>query len=189
MSFAHARPAALALAGVLALGAAGRALPAQPPDSVVAFRLKDQFGAETDAATFRGRAFYIVAAGRGGRAPATAWGGLLPRALAAAGAPGDAAAPVVLVADLHSVPRLLRGLVRGRFPGARRDAVLLDWGGTVAGRLGLDGERCTVLAVSPAGRPALRAVTTTADSAEVAAFVRRAAAALAADARPATAAR
>lgn len=159
-----------------------RASTARKVDSVVQFRLPDQFGRVYDAAEYRGRRFYVVAAGSGGRSAATAWGTMLPRALAAGADPAPAAdtlpAPVVLVADLRGVPRWLRGLVRGRFPHARRDAVLLDWTGALAVQLALDPARCTVVAVSPAGRPMLRLTTLSADTAEVAAFVRRADAAM-----------
>lgn len=145
------------------------------PDSAVEFRLKDQFGQVHDAADYRGRPVYLVGAGRGGRASATAWAAALGPLVR--GADGNAGA-VVPVADLQGVPRLLRGFVRGRFPSARGSAVLLDWDGAVSRRLGFDPAQSTVLVLAPSGRPVLRANTLGVDTAAAAAFVRRARAAV-----------
>jgi hypothetical protein len=128
---------------------AGGAAPAA--DSVVGFRLRDQFGRVHDAADYRGRVLILVGAGRGGRAAGTAWvdalRGLQPDSAA------TAAIPVVAVADLRGVPRLLRRVVRGRFPDDPRRAVLLDWDGALARRLDFHAERCTIVLVGPDGRP------------------------------------
>lgn len=140
-------------------------VPAAAPvaDSLVAFRLNDQFGQAHDAAAYRGRALLVVGAGRGGRAAGTAWVETL-RALQDSAA-GPSALPVVAVADLRGVPRLLRRLVRGRFPDDRRQAVLLDWDGALARRHGFDTERCTILLVGPGGRPHAQTTTAAVDTA------------------------
>ena len=119
-------------------------------DSVIGFRLSDQFGRVHDAAEYRGRALLLVGAGRGGRASGTAWVETLRRLQEDSG--GAVALPVVAVADLRGVPRLLRRMVRGRFPDDRRQAVLLDWDGSLARRFGFDAERCTIVLIGPTGR-------------------------------------
>jgi hypothetical protein len=142
-------------------------------DSVVAFRLSDQFGRAHDAAEYRGRALLLVGAGRGGRAAGTAWVETL-RGMQGDSA-GDAVIPVVAVADLRGVPRLLRRVVRGRFPDDRRQAVLLDWDGTLARRLGFEPERSTILVVGPAGRVHARTSSVAVDSVAARALLRKAA--------------
>jgi hypothetical protein len=167
-------PVALALTLALALAldtsdvaarprAAGRVSASVPAaDSAVGFRLSDQFGRVHEAAAYRGRPMILVGAGRAGRAAGTAWvetlRGLQPDSAAAT------AIPVVAVADLRGVPRLLRRFVRGRFPDDRREAVLLDWDGTLARRLGFDAERCTIVIVGPDGRPGARTSSATVDT-------------------------
>jgi hypothetical protein len=142
-------------------------------DSVVDFRLSDQFGRPHDAADYRGRAMLLVGAGRGGRAAGTAWveilRGLQPDSAA------TAAIPVVGVADLRGVPRLLRRIVRGRFPADRRRAVLLDWDGALARRLGFDAERCTIVLIGPDGRPGARTSPVAVDTAAARELLRQAA--------------
>lgn len=166
--------AAVLLAARPSAGSAPDAAPAArrlAVDSAVQFRLNDQFGQLHDAADYRGRPVYLVGAGRGGRASATAWAAALGPLVR--GADGNAGA-VVPVADLQGVPRLLRGLVRGRFPRAPGSAVLLDWDGAVSRRLGFDPAQSTILVLAPSGRPVLRAHTLGVDTAEAAAFVRHA---------------
>lgn len=140
------------------------------------FRLADQFGRMHDAAEYRGRPLYVVGANRVGRASATAWATTLGPLLA--GADGHAPGAVVPVASLERVPRVLRGLVRGRFPTDPRHAVLLDWDGAVTRRLAFDPTRATIVAVGADGRPVLRLATLAADSATVATFLARAEAAM-----------
>jgi hypothetical protein len=147
--------------------------PATRADSVIDFRLGDQFGRAHDAADYRGRALLLVGAGRGGRAAGTAWVATL-RGLQS-DTTGAAAIPVVAVADLRGVPRLLRRVVRGRFPKDRRQAVLLDWDGSLARRLGLDAERCTIVLVGPDGRPAARMSPTTVNTVAARELLRQAA--------------
>jgi hypothetical protein len=131
------------------------------PDSLVAFRLSDQFGRVQDAADLRGRAYLLVGAGRGGRTAGTAWVESL-RALQGDSV-GPAVLPVVAVADLRGVPRLLRRVVRGRFPDVRDRGVLLDWEGTLARQLGFDVQQCTIVLVGPTGRVHARTTTTVVD--------------------------
>ncbi|MDF1504871.1 hypothetical protein [Roseisolibacter sp. H3M3-2] len=165
-------PAVVALACALALLAgAAAAPPATRVDPPVEFRLRDQFGRTHDAADYRGRPMLLVAAGRGGRAAGTAWGGML-RGLQPDSATG---VPVVAVADLRGVPRLLRRVVRGRFPEDRRQAVLLDWDGALARRLALDPERCTLLLVAPDGGVEWRTSPAAVDTAAARALLARAA--------------
>ena len=137
------------------------AVRAPEPDSLVAFRLSDQFGRVQDAADLRGRAYLLVGAGRGGRTAGTAWVESL-RALQGDSA-GPAALPVVAVADLRGVPRLLRRVVRGRFPDDRSRGVLLDWEGTLARQLGFDVQQCTIVVVGPSGRVHARTTTAAVD--------------------------
>lgn len=152
-------------------GGAGATAMRLSVDSVVQFRLRDQFGRVHDAADYRGRTVYLVGAGRGGRTSATAWAAALgPLARGADGRGGA----VVPIADLQGVPRLLRGLVRGRFPRAPGTAVLLDWDGAVSQRLGFDPAQSTVLVLAPDGRPVLRADVSGVDTAAAASFVQRA---------------
>ena len=152
-------------------------LPAPPavrapePDSLVAFRLSDQFGRVQDAADLRGRAYLLVGAGRGGRAAGTAWVESL-RALQ--GDSARTALPVVAVADLRGVPRLLRRVVRGRFPDERDRGVLLDWEGTLARQLGFDVQQCTIVLVGPSGRVHARTTTAAVDVDSARAILRRA---------------
>ena len=180
------RPIAVAFALTLAFDrstATGRAVREIPPpprvaapaaDSVLGFRLSDQFGRAHDAADYRGRALLLVGAGRGGRAAGTAWVETL-RGLQLDSAE-TAAIPVVAVADLRGVPRLFRRVVRGRFPDDRRRVVLLDWHGSVARRLGFDAERCTIVLVGPDGRPGARTSPATVDTAAAQELLRQAAA-------------
>ena len=163
--------ACVALVALVAVGAraqpvaAVRASGGVAADSLLEFRLHDQFGQVHDAATYRGRTLIVVAAGRGGRDAGTAWVEHL-RALQDS-ARDDAvlpALPVVAIADLRGVPRLLRRLVRGRFPEDRRRAVLLDWDGALARRFGLDVDRCTLLVVGPSGRAHARTTTMAVDT-------------------------
>jgi hypothetical protein len=187
------RPLAFALASVLALGAAsgavrpapapeaarvagqpgtaGRPAPAADDDSVVAFRLRDQFGRVHDAAAYRGRALILVGAGRGGRTAGTAWVEALRELQSDSAAP---AVPVVAVADLRGVPRLLRRMVRGRFPDDPRRAVLLDWDGALARRLGVSAEECAVVLVGPTGRTHARTRAAAVDTARARALLRQA---------------
>jgi hypothetical protein len=150
--------------------------PSADTDSVVAFRLGDQFGGQHDAAAYRGQAWLLVGAASGGRDAATAWvetlralqrdptGELTPRVV-----------PVVAVADLRGVPRLLRRFVRGRFPRDPERAVLLDWEGSLARRFALDGSRCTIMLVGPSGRLEARTLPTAVDTVLARALVRQAA--------------
>jgi hypothetical protein len=159
-----------------AVGVTPRRSPAA--DSVVGFHLHDQFGRVHDAETYRGRALLLVGAGRAGRAAGTAWVGALR------GLQGDSAGavaipdviPVVAVADLRGVPRLLRRMVRGRFPDDRRQPVLLDWDGALARRLGFEPERCTILVVGPDGGVYARTSSAAVDTAAAWALLREAAA-------------
>jgi hypothetical protein len=154
--------------------ATGRADASAPAaDSALGFRLSDQFGRVHDAAEYRGRAMILVGAGRGGRAAGTAWVEAL-RGLQADSAEA-ATIPVVAVADLRGVPRLLRRLARGRFPDDPRQAVLLDWNGTLARRLGFDAERCTIVLVGPEGRPGARTTPVAIDTAAARELLRQAA--------------
>ena len=180
------RPIAVAFALTLAFDApvaSGRAPRATSPpatvvalaaDSVVGFRLSDQFGRVHDAAEYRGRAMILVGAGRGGRSVGTAWVETL-RGLQTDSA-AAAAVAVVAVADLRGVPRLLRRVARGRFPADRRRAVLLDWDGALARRLGFDAERCAIVLVGPDGRAGPRTHPVTVDTAAARELLRRAAA-------------
>jgi hypothetical protein len=132
-------------------------------DDTVAFHLRDQFGRVHDAAALRGRALLIVAAARGGRAVGTAWVEVL-RALTVD--TGAVAPPpqVVAVADVRGVPWLLRRVVRAQFPDDVRQPVLLDWDGSLARRLALVRERCTVLLVDRDGRVVRRITPATLDT-------------------------
>ncbi|MGZ8413901.1 MAG: hypothetical protein ACXW05_14320 [Gemmatirosa sp.] len=152
---------------------ASPALAAVAGDSIVAFRLSDQFGRVHDAAEYRGRTLLLVGAGRGGRETGTAWVEHL-RALqdTVGGAP---VLPVVAVADLRGVPRLLRRLVRSRFPDDPGRAVLLDWDGALARRFDFDTERCTILLVGPTGRAHARRTLAAVDTALARAMLREAA--------------
>ena len=178
------RPLVHAFALALVLDVPARApAPARPvlppaaarsaePDSPVAFRLSDQFGRVQDAADLRGRAYVLVGAGRGGRTAGTAWVESL-RALQSDSA-GPAVLPVVAVADLRGVPRLLRRVVRGRFPDDRRQGVLLDWEGTLARQLGFDVQQCTIVLVGPSGRVHARTTTAAVDLDSARAILRQA---------------
>lgn len=162
----------LAADGPAASGAAGPAPPtAIAADSLLEFRLHDQFGQLHDAATYRGRTLIVVAAGRGGRDAGTAWVEHLRAVQDSVGA-----LPVLAVADLRGVPRLLRRIVRGRFPEDRRRAVLLDWDGALARRFGFDAERCTLLVVGPGGRAHMRTTSAAVDTALARTLLREAAA-------------
>ena len=179
------RPIVVALAltllldGSVGTGRVALAIPPQPvsvtpaADSVVGFRLNDQFGRAHDAADYRGRAMVLVGAGRGGRAAGTAWVETLR------GLQGDSASaivvPVVAVADLRGVPRLLRRVVRGRFPDDRRRAVLLDWDGRLARQLGFAADGCTIVLVGPDGRAGSRTSPATVDTAAARELLRQAA--------------
>jgi len=164
-------PLLVACAVLVAIGAraqpvaAVRAARLVAADSLLEFRLHDQFGQLHDAAAYRGRTLILVGAGRGGRDAGTAWVEHL-RAVQDSGGGADTlqAVPVVAVADLRGVPRLLRRLVRGRFPDDRRRAVLLDWDGALARRFGFDTERCTLLVVGPSGRAHARTTTMAVDT-------------------------
>jgi hypothetical protein len=158
--------------GVVRPVSAPRVVRAPEPDSLVAFRLSDQFGRVQDAGDLRGRAYLLVGAGRGGRTAGTAWVESL-RALQSDSA-GPAALPVVAVADLRGVPRLLRRVVRGRFPDDRSQGVLLDWEGTLARQLGFDVQQCTIVVVGPSGRVHARTTTAAVDVDSARAILRRA---------------
>jgi hypothetical protein len=142
-------------------------------DSTLAFRLSDQFGRVHDAAEYRGRTLLLVGAGRGGREAGTAWVEHLRAVQDSMGV--VPAHPVVAVADLRGVPRLLRRLVRSRFPSEPGRAVLLDWEGTVARRLGFDTERCTLLVIGPTGRAHAQHTTVAVDPALARAVLQEAA--------------
>ena len=169
------RSLALALALALGASAAPRG-PAPAADSPVDFRLTDQFGTVHEAARYRGRPLLLVGAGRAGRAAGTAWVGTLRELQGDSADARGGAIPVVAVADLRGVPRLLRRMVRGRFPDDRRQAVLLDWDGTLARGLGLDAERCTILLVGPQGVVQARTTALAVDSAAARTLLRQAAA-------------
>ena len=190
------RGAAVRLAGSAvwlgaALPEAGAEPPVAPPmraaaaavDSVLAFRLSDQFGRVHEAAGYRGRPFIVVGAGRGGRADGTAW----VQALRGLQCPGEAlaAVPIVAVADrrhagqtVHprGVPRLLRRVVRSQFPDDRRQPVLLDWDGALARRLAFDPASCTIALVDGGGRTIARTQVAAVDTAAARELLRRAAA-------------
>lgn len=160
----------------IALSLGGAAPPPAPvADSAVDFRLTDQFGTVHQAATYRGRPLLLVGAGRPGRAAGTAWVGAL-RGLQGDSADASAGIPVVAVADLRGVPRLLRRMVRGRFPDDRRQSVLLDWDGALARGLAFDPERCTILLVGPLGDVQARTTVLAVDSAAARTLLRQAAA-------------
>ena len=112
--------------------------------------------------------------GRGGRDVGTAWVETL-RALQDDAA-GAGRVPVVAVADLRGVPRLLRRFARGQFPRDRRQPVLLDWDGALARRLAFDREQCTILVVGPAGQIHMRSTIGAVDTATALALLRQAAA-------------
>jgi hypothetical protein len=173
------RLAAVALAA-FALGTPLRPLPrvaeagpaprAAVTDTVVRFRLEDQFGRVHTPATYAGAPMFIVGADQGGRATARAWALALTAELeASGGAPGITVLPV---ADLRRVPRLLRRLVRGRFPKEKGEQVLLDWEGTLARAYAFTPDECTVLLVGPTGQVVRRASTAVMDSAMVREFAR-----------------
>jgi hypothetical protein len=170
---------AFALGLALALDPAADVRAAQPAaqsagrgDAVVEFRLSDQFGRPHATADHRGRAYLLVGAGKGGRAAGTAWVERL-RAMQGDSA-GAVPVPVIAVADLRGVPRLLRRLVRGRFPDDPRQPVLLDWDGVVARSLGFDAQTCTIVVVDPAGRPRARETLADVDTARARAILREA---------------
>jgi hypothetical protein len=182
-------PLAAARLATLTLLAAALALPARavPPvsdalpsavrpaagvDSLVRFRLEDQFGTVHTRERYAGTPVFIVGGDRGGNAAARAWALALAADLTASGAGGRIA--VVPVADLRPVPRLLRRLVRSRFPKARTEGVLLDWEGAVARAHAFQPDECTVLLVGPAGQILRRASGTTVDPAMVREMVREA---------------
>ena len=168
----------------LALGASAGARPARAvrqlgsdeTDTVVTFRLGDQFGRQHDATTYRGQAWLLVGAANGGRVAAAAWVETL-RAVQddTTGERVPRTVPVVAVADLRGVPRLLRRFVRARFPRDPERAVLLDWDGSLARRFGFDGAQSTILLVDPSGRPAARTRSTAVDSALARTLVHQAA--------------
>ena len=169
--------AALALPAAPALRAAERlpvigSAPGAASDTVVHYRLEDQFGRVHTPATYAGAPMFIVGADQGGRGPAREWALALTAELKAAGAAPRIA--VVPVADLRRVPRLLRRLVRGRFPKGAGEQVLLDWEGTVARAHAFTADECTVLLVGPTGRLLRRTTTTAVDSALVREFARQA---------------
>ena len=141
-------------------------------DTVLRFRLEDQFGRVHTPARYAGAPMFIVAADQGGRTVAREWALALGAELAAAGA-GQRIA-VLPVADLRRVPRLLRRLVRGRFPKQEGEQVLLDWEGTLARGYGFTPDECTVLLVGPGGELVRRASVTVVDSALVREFARQA---------------
>jgi hypothetical protein len=155
-------------------GATGHARGRVPvADSALGFRLGDQFGRVHDAAEYRGRPMILVGAARGGRAAGTAWVEVLRGLQVDSGA--AAAVPVVAVADLRGVPRLLRRIVRGRFPDDRHRVVLLDWDGALARRLRFEADRCTIVLVGPDGHPGARTSPTAVDTAAARELLRQAA--------------
>lgn len=166
----------LAVAAAFGVPAPPPAAGAQPAagDSVVEFRLRDQFGRPAAAAEYRGRPLLLVGAGRGGRATGTAWVEAV-RAMQDADGDPSPPVPVVAVADLRGLPRLLRRFVPGQFPRERTRAVLLDWDGSVARRLAFDPNRCTIVLVGPTGQVVARSTPESVDTAAARALLRRAA--------------
>jgi hypothetical protein len=153
-------------------GAMAPQVTAAAADTVLRFRLEDQFGRVHTPARYAGAPMFIVAADQGGRTVAREWALALTAELTAAGAQQRIA--VLPVADLRRVPRLLRRLVRGRFPKQDGEQVLLDWEGTLARGYGFTPDECTVLLVGPAGELVRRTSATVVDSALVREFARQA---------------
>ena len=153
------------LPGAPAMSADGRAPRAAATDTVVRFRLEDQFGRVHTPAAYAGAPVFIVGAAQGGRETARAWALALTAELEASGAAPRIS--VLPVADLRGVPRLLRRLVRGRFPKERGEQVLLDWEGSLAQAHGLGRDECTVLLVGPTGEVLRRTSASAVDAALV----------------------
>jgi hypothetical protein len=148
--------------------------PAAGADSAVEFRLRDQFGRVHEAAAYRGRALLLVGAGRGGRVAGTAWVSTFRDLQGDPAAAAAVVVPVVAVADLRGVPRLLRRFARGQFPRDPQQVVLLDWDGALARRLAFDADRCTVLLVGPAGQVLARSTPGAVDTAAARLLLRQA---------------
>jgi hypothetical protein len=174
VSAAHAAPARWpgALLALVVTSLLCAATPTRDA-TTVAFRLRDQFGREHDAGDYRGRALVLVAAARGGRSVGTAWVEALRGLQDSVTPAGDV--PVIAVADLRGVPWILRRFTRTQFPHDRRQPVLLDWDGSVARRLDLDRERCTVLVVGPDGQVETRVTPAVVDTLAARAILREAA--------------
>ena len=97
---------------------------AEPPGRLPNFLVADQFGRERDEETYRGVPLIVVVGDRDGAAGAARWTSAL-RAEA-----GDASdVHVMPVADLCSVPRLLRRVIRRLLPRDPAHWCALDWEG------------------------------------------------------------
>lgn len=99
------------------------------------WRLKDQFGREHAAADLRGHAVFIVGGDRAARNAMEPW----IRAVAGAvdsTTGGRHTYRVVRVADLRSVPRLMRGMALSYAPRDTAQPLLLDFSGEIARRYG-----------------------------------------------------
>ncbi len=130
-----------------------------PPSPTVAapslsFTLNDQFGTRWTADSLSGRWTVLLAGERRHADAMTAWSDSLHHHFA-----GDStAAQWFMVADLRSVPRVMRRLASQRAPREAHRRLLMDHDGRIASQLLLRRESFSVVVLSPTGAVALRLI-------------------------------
>jgi len=146
-----------ALALVVAVATIATATTPAAPSPLAGLTLDDQRGRAWRLDELTGVPVVIVVGDRATQADATRWGEALGEAREAVLAPwrSPGAVTVLSIARLPDVPTLLRATVVRLLPppaaeSRRSSPLLLDWGGRLAARLGLDDDAAAVVVLGPA---------------------------------------
>lgn len=99
--------------------------------SLIKFNLEDQYKQEYSHDQFLGKVLIVMGSDREGSQYNEAWGRMIHDSLQSFEVEDSVA--FVAVANLEGVPRLLRGIVRRKFPKNGHRSILLDWEGEFAG--------------------------------------------------------
>lgn len=146
-----------ALLAVVWLGAVATLLPvpvasapAENAPTLLDFELEDQFGEVYRRDDYAGRVICLIGSGSEGSRFNGSWSEAIQRPLEREGLLDR----VVFLphADLGSVPRLLRGFIKGKFPKERERWVMMDWKGSFDKAYGFAPKSSNILVFDAEGR-------------------------------------
>ena len=122
--------------------ACNTAVPQVPADSLISFKIKDQFKREYTEKSFKEDILIFFGSDREGSKFNPAWGTAIADSL------GETLAGTIKfigLADLRGVPFFLKGFVRGKFPKEKTNWLLMDWKGKFSKTYHFEKKHCNIL--------------------------------------------
>jgi hypothetical protein len=126
-------------------------LPSNAQDSsLISFSLEDQFDQKYTDDDFAGQVIILVGSDKEGSRYNDRWSIAIHDSLQARGLRDSVT--FLAIANVKGVPRLFRGMVKGRFPREHGQSILLDWKGLFAESYKLHSDVSNILLFDKQGR-------------------------------------